>query len=330
MNSNLLIVSASPHIHDNSSVSKLMHHVIIALMPTLAVSLYYFGLGALIITTTSILSCLFFEWFIQRYILKTEVRIKDGSAILTGLLLAFCLPANLPVWIVIIGSLVAIGVGKMSFGGLGQNPFNPALVGRVFLFISYPVQMTSWPVPSASRLAYLDAGTGATPLGLVKEGIKNNTPFIDIVEKLPSHQDLFFGHMSGSMGEIAAIALIIGFIYLLVTRVITWHITISILFTVFAFTGIMWLSDKTAYADPVFHLLSGGLLLGAIFMATDYVTSPMTKTSMLIYGTGIGLITIVIRVFGDYPEGVQFAILIMNATVPLLNTIKPKRFGNKK
>jgi electron transport complex protein RnfD len=248
----------------------------------------------------------------------------------TGLLLAFNVPANLPVWIIIIGSLVAIGIGKMSFGGLGNNPFNPALVGRVFLLISFPVQMTSWPVPNGFNTGYTDAVTGATPLGMMKEGIDKGDTVSDIMSQIPSHMEMFYGHMGGSMGEIAALALLIGFAYLLIRKVITWHIPVSIIATITVFTGILWLINPEANADPVFHLLTGGILLGAIYMATDYVTSPMSVKGMWVYGIGIGVITVLIRVFGAYPEGVSFAILIMNAFVPLINAyIKPKRFGEE-
>ncbi len=263
------------------------------------------------------LSCVLFEYLIQRFLLKGDITINDGSAILTGLLLSFNLPSNLPVWIVIIGSLVAIGIAKMSFGGLGNNPFNPALVGRVFLLISFPAQMTTWPKPMPLTLNYLDAETAATPLSLVNFGTVTKT------------LDLLVGNIGGSMGEVSAIALLIGLVYLLMKKIITWHIPVSIIATVFVFTAILHYSNPERFlATPVFHLLSGGLLLGAIFMATDYVTSPMTKNGMLIYGVGIGIITVVIRLFGAYPEGMSFAILIMNAFTPLINTyVKPKRFG---
>jgi len=244
----------------------------------------------------------------------------DGSAALTGLLLAMNLPSNLPVWIIVIGSLVAIGIGKMTYGGLGNNPFNPALVGRVFLLISFPVQMTSWPIPEPFSASYLDAATGATTLAMMKSHATD----------IPSFIDLFIGKMSGSLGEVSALALIAGLVYLLAKKIISWHIPVSILVTVFAFTGILHLVNPELYASPLLHLLSGGLMLGAIFMATDYVTSPMNPRGMMVYGVGIGVITVVIRVFGAYPEGVSFAILIMNAFTPLINTyIKPKRFGEK-
>jgi electron transport complex protein RnfD len=326
----MITVSPAPHDHSKESVSKLMFGVIVALIPTFIVSVVFFGVGVLIITLTSMISCLAFEYLIQRFILKKEISVTDCSALVTGMLLALCLPANIPFWLVILGSLVAIGVAKMSFGGLGNNPFNPALVGRVFLFVSFPVRLSSYPKPQQGWLSYTDAATGATPLAMIKEGIKNGESIPDIMKHVPGYIDLFIGKMGGSAGEIAAFALIIGFIYLLARKIITFHIPLSIILTVAIFTGLLWLSDPTKYADPLFHLLTGGLLLGAIFMATDYVTSPMTAGGMWIYGIGIGIITVLIRVFGAYPEGVQFAILIMNAFVPLINKyVKPKRFGER-
>ncbi|HPN22107.1 MAG TPA: RnfABCDGE type electron transport complex subunit D, partial [Tenuifilaceae bacterium] len=214
--------------------------------------------------------------------------------------------------------------------GLGSNPFNPALVGRVFMLISFPVQMTSWPLPVASRLQYLDAVTGPTPLAILKEGLKNGETISQMGDKIPSHMQMFMGLMGGSLGEIAAFALLIGFAWLLFTKVITWHIPVSIFTTIAVFTGILWMINPETNADPIFHLLTGGVMIGAIFMATDYVTSPMNPIGMWIFGIGIGLLTVIIRVWGAYPEGVSFAILIMNAFVPLLNRyIKPKRFGEE-
>ena len=326
----MLTISPSPHDHGNESVSKLMYGVVIALIPAFMVSVYLFGLGTVIITLTAMASCVLFEWLIQRFLMKAKQTVSDGSALVTGMLLAFCLPTNLPVWLVVLGSFVAISVGKMSFGGLGNNPFNPALVGRVFLFVSFPVQLTSWPEPVVNRFAYLDASTGATSLSIMKESLKNGERISEILQDIPSHLDMFIGRMGGSAGEVAAVALLIGFIYMLVRRIITWHIPVSILLTVTVFTGIIWLSNPALNPDPLFHLLSGGLMLGAIFMATDYVTSPMSVKGMWIYGIGIGVITVVIRVFGAYPEGVQFAILTMNAFTPLINKYaKPRRFGEE-
>ena len=319
---NKLIVSPAPHVHSGDSVSNKMTGVFIALIPAYLAGLYFFGLGALIISVTAVLSCVIFEYLIQRFILKGSITITDGSAALTGILLAFNLPSNLPVWEVVLGSFVAIGIGKMSFGGLGNNPFNPALVARVFLLLSFPAQMTSWPKPIPWNTSYLDAVTAATPLANLKGQIS----------EVPATLSLFLGNVGGSLGEVSALALLIGFAYLLIRKIITWHIPVSIFVTVAVFTGILHYANPDAYiGTPVFHLLTGGLMLGAIYMATDYVTSPMTSRGMLIFGAGIGIITVIIRVFGAYPEGVSFAILIMNAFTPLINKyVKPKRFGEVK
>ena len=292
-------------------------------------SFLYFGIGSAVVCASSVAACVFFEWAITKYMLKRQPTITDGSAILTGLLLGFNLPSNLPVWIVIIGALVAIGVGKMTFGGLGCNPFNPALVGRCFLLASFPAQMTSWPV-AGQLLSYVDANTEATPLSIMKVAIK--TGDASVLEQLPSSLSLLLGNPglnngAGTIGEVCALALLIGFVYMLCRKIITWHIPVSILATVFVFSGLLHLSNPI-YANPVATLLSGGLMLGAIFMATDYVTSPMTHKGQLIYGVAIGFLTVVIRNWGSYPEGMSFAILIMNALTPLINTyVKPKRFG---
>ena len=321
---NKLIVSLSPHVHNNDSVQKNMYGVLIALVPALLVSFYMFGLGAVIVTLTSVLSCLFFEWAITKFILKRErTTITDGSAILTGVLLAFNLPSNLPLWIIIIGALVAIGIGKMTFG-LGCNPFNPALVGRIFLLISFPVQMTSWPV-AGQLAAYTDAETAATPLALMKMAVHGD---VEALNQLPDTLSLFLGNNPGCIGEISSVALLLGLAYMLWKKIISWHIPVSIIATVFVFSGLMHLANPAVYASPFAHLFTGGLMLGAIFMATDYVTSPMTHKGMIIYGVAIGFLTVVIRLFGAYPEGMSFAIFIMNAFTPLINTYcKPKRFG---
>lgn len=320
-----LIVSLSPHVHSTDSVQRNMYGVCIALLPALAASLYFFGLGAAVVTLTSIAACVFFEWAITRFIMKRErTTVTDGSAILTGLLLGFNLPSNLPIWIIVIGALVAIGIGKLTFGGLGCNPFNPALVGRVFLLISFPVQMTTW--PDYGQLgAYTDVTTGATPLAIMKMAVKNGDA--SVLEQLPDSLNLLIGQTGGCLGEVSALALLIGLVYMLCRRIITWHIPVSILGTVFVLSGLLHLSNPV-YASPETVLLTGGLILGSCYMATDYVTSPMTSKGQIIYGVCIGLLTIVIRTFGAYPEGMSFAILIMNAFTPLINTYcKPKRFG---
>ncbi len=329
---NKLFVSPSPHIYGKETVKKLMYGVLIALIPTLLVSIYFFGLGALILTTSSVVSAIVFEYLITKYILKKENTILDGSAAITGLLLAFNVPSNLPVWIIIVGSFFAIAVSKLSFGGLGNNIFNPAIAARIFMLISFPVQMTSWPKPSAiteKLLPYMDVTTGATPLGIVKEAIRNGVKISEI-QGLPDQLQMFLGNMSGSLGEISAIALLIGFAYMLFRKIITWHIPVSIIVTIAIFTEILSLGNPERFTGPIFNILTGGVLLGAIFMATDYVTSPMSKRGMIIYGIGIGMLTVIIRAFGAFPEGVSFAILIMNGLTPMINTyLKPKRFGEK-
>ena len=309
-------VAPAPHVHGGDSVQKNMLNVILALMPAFLAGIYYFGTGAIVVSGIAILSCVAFEWLITKFLLKKEVQIYDCSAILTGMLLGMNLPSSLPWYMVVIGSLIAIGIGKMSFGGLGNNLFNPALVGRVFLLISFPAAMTTWPIPAPLTFdGSVDALTAATPLS-------------DLANF--AEMDLFLGNSGGSLGETSAVALILGLIYLLATRTITWHIPVSIIATVLVFTGIMHGVNPEEYASPLLHITSGGILLGSIFMATDYVTSPMTKAGQLIFGVGIGVITVVIRLFGSYPEGVSFAILIMNAVVPLINRyIRPKRFGAK-
>ncbi len=324
-----LIVAPAPHVHSGDTVRRNMLLVIAALIPAYIMSVVAFGWGALITAAISIAACVLFEWLIAKYILKQKPTIGDCSAILTGLLLAFNLPSNLPWWIVIIGALVAIGVGKMSFGGLGQNPFNPALVGRVFLLISFPVQMTTWPLPQGFEGSYVDAQTGATPLAAMKQIVKNGQT--DLVSQLPDLWDAFIGWMGGSLGEVCALALLVGGIFLICTRVITWHIPVSILATMALFACIACPEGMKAGQYVAYTLLTGGAMLGAFFMATDYVTSPMTPWGKIIFGIGIGFIVMVIRTWGAYPEGMSFAILIMNAVTPLLNMyIRPKRFGEKK
>ena len=313
---NKFVVSPSPHVHSGDTIAKNMYGVLIALVPAFLVSLYVFGLDAFVLTLASVLFCVITEYVVQRFMFKKEPTILDGSAIITGVLLAFNVPSNLPLWILAIGAIAAIGIGKMSFGGLGNNIFNPALLGRVFLLISFPAQMTSWPLPST--IEAVDGLTAATVL----ENIKYNP------EALPSISDMFFGLESGSIGEMSVMALLLGLIYMLWKKIITWHIPVSIILTVALFAGAMYLIDPLPANDPLIHLLSGGLMLGAVFMATDYATSPLSHKGMIIYGTGVGVITMCIRLWGSYPEGVSFAILLMNAFTPLINNyVKPKRFG---
>ena len=327
---NMFTISGSPHVKSDESTKKIMYGVVIAMMPALLVSIYFFGLQAVRVLFLAVLASLFFEWIIQKYLIKGAVTIMDGSALVTGILLAFNLPSNLPAWIIIIGALVAIGMAKMSFGGLGKNIFNPALVARVFLLVSFPVQMTSWPKPQPITEGLADVITGPTPLGIVKEGLDAGKTMSELRPEIPTYMQDFTGQMGGSMGEVSAVALILGGIYMLWKKIITWHIPVSMLATVAIFSGIFWGINPEHYADPMFHMLTGGMLLGAIFMATDMVSSPMTNGGQLVFGVGVGLLTILIRIWGAYPEGVSFAILLMNAVVPLINKgFKPKRFGVK-
>ena len=327
-----LIVSGSPHIHGDTSVKQIMYGVVFAMVPAILVAVYFFGLDALRVIVISSLACLFFEWVIQKYLIKGPVTINDGSALVTGILLAFNVPSNIPIWIIIIGAFAAIAIAKMSFGGLGKNPFNPALVGRVFLLISFPVQMTSWPVPNPlfAGGAVSDAVTGPTPLGILKDGLKMGKTVPDLIPEMPTYIQELLGNQGGSLGEVSAIALIIGAIYMLSRKIITWHVPVAYLLSVFVFTGILYLVDPSLYVNPLFHLVTGGLMLGVFYMATDMVSTPLSGKGMLIFGLGCGVLTVIIRVWGSFPEGVSFAILIMNAFAPLINRgFKPKRFGEK-
>ena len=317
---NKFFVSPSPHVHSDYSTVRLMGDVVIALLPALMVSVRVFGWNVLAITAVSIASCVLLEFLVQKYLVKGPVTVNNLSAVVTGLLLAMNLPANIPLWIVVVGAVVAICVAKMPFGGLGKNIFNPALAARVFLLIAYPVQMTSFPAPTIN--GFVDAYSGATPLGAAKGGLVDFASF-DVA-------GMFTGAMGGSFGEISALALLLGLAYLLMRKVITWHIPVAVIGTMVAFAAIYGatMGGAMVWQMPIFHILAGGALLGAIFMATDYVTSPMTTKGMVIYGIGIGLITMCIRLWGAYPEGMSFAILIMNSVVPLINKyVKPKRFG---
>jgi electron transport complex protein RnfD len=327
--SNNIIVSGSPHVQTEETVSKMMYHVVIALVPALLLSFWVFGISAFVVTVVAVASCLAFEYLIQRFVLKVPTTLNDGSALLTGILLAMNIPAGFPIWMVLIGSLVAIGIAKLSFGGLGSNIFNPALVARVFLLISFPVHMTRWPEAFANRMSLSDATTGATPLGYLKEELREgNVNIQDLMDSLPQYSDMLYGFMGGSIGEISALALLAGGIYLLWKKVITWHIPGAMLGSIIVFSSIMWMVDPSQYADPLFHLITGGIMLGAFYMATDLVTSPMSAKGKIVFGVGIGMLTMIIRYYGAYPEGVSFAIIIMNAFVPLIDKyLKVKRFG---
>lgn len=308
-----LIFSSSPHIHTSASVTRIMLCVIIALMPSLICALYYFGwrVGAIVAVAVGV--AVVTEWAINRFMLRRAPSVGNLSAVLTGLLLALNLPSSLPLWTVAMGSFFAIAVAKMAFGGLGCNIFNPALVGRVFLLISFPALMTTWPLPGGGFEA--DGATGATILGRLKLG--------ENIDGMLSYTDMLLGHMGGSLGEVGAVAILVGFVFLLATGVITWHIPVAMVGTAAVFA---W-----AVGEPVaVTVLSGGLLFGAVFMATDYVTSPMTRAGMLIYAVLIGVITVIIRVWGAYPEGVSFAILLGNGLTPLINRfVKPARFAER-
>lgn len=318
---NKLLVSPSPHLHTSTSTKSLMRDVVIALLPGVAVSVLFYGWAELLVLGVSVASCVLLEFLITKYLLNRPSTIGDWSAVITGVLLALNLPASTPWWVVFIGAVVAIGVAKMTFGGLGQNLFNPAIAGRVFLLISFPTYMTNWAAPKGFIASGVDAFSGATPLGIVKEGGVLATGTMDYLNML-------FLNIGGSAGELSAIAILIGFVYLLVRKVIKPYITLSILGTVVVFSGIFWLINPEQFTDPVFNLLTGGMLLGSVFMATDYVTSPMSNVGGVIFGVGIGILTMLIRYFGAYPEGMSFAILIMNAVVPLINKYcHSKKYG---
>ena len=307
------VVSGTPHVRSKESIQSIMRDVIIALIPATAAGIFFFGLPALILIAVSIIACVVFEWLYQT-LLKKPVTISDLSAVVTGLLLAMNLPASAPIWVPIVGAAFAIIFAKQLFGGLGQNFINPALAGRAFLLASYPTEMTTWTAPVGFSGA--DAVTVATPLATLKTGVMPDATL----------QDVILGtNIGGCIGETCAIALIIGGIYLIAKHVISWKIPVIYILTVFVLTAAI---GRDGLRQPVYEIFAGGLMLGAVFMATDYVTSPMNHKGMLIYGVCIGLLTVVIRLFGAYPEGMSFAILIMNAFTPLINTyVKPKRFG---
>jgi len=316
------LVSQNPHIHASVSTKRLMLDVIIALCPAVIVSFLFYGLSEIAIMAVSVASCVVLEWAITKYLLKKPSTTGDLSAIVTGILLAMNLPPSCPLWIVFIGAVVAIGVAKMTFGGIGQNIWNPALVGRVFLLVSFPSFMTDWTAP-AGFISGVDAFSGATLLGQVSVlGAQE-------ADKLVKLQTLFH-NIGGSAGEISALALLAGWVYLLIRKVIKPWITLSIFATVAVVAGIFHMADPASYTGPLFNLLTGGVILGACFMATDYVTSPMSTWGGVVYGIGIGFIVMMIRYFGSYPEGMSFAILLMNTAVPLLNIwFHQRKYGRK-
>ncbi len=290
---------------------------LLALVPMMLMSTIFFGLNSLRILAAAVISCMLFDYLFQKFVLKIPTTLRDGSAAIIGILLAFNLPAGLPVWLIVPGALVAIGITKITFGRIGANPFNPVLLSWLFLRISFPAQMTSW----TANITMADSFTGATPLGLVKEGLKSGKLMATIAadSRIPSYFDMFWGNMSGSLGEIAAIAILLGGIYLLWKKIITWHIPVAILGTLFIFEGLFWSLAPGSFMDPIFHLIAGGVMLAAFFLATDPHTSPSSPTGKLLFGAAIGLITILIRNFTPLPEGVAIAILIMNGFVPFIN-----------
>lgn len=317
-------LSSSPHIHSGETTDQVMRAVIYALLPACAVSVYFFGLPALIVLLLCTLGSIGAEALCQK-MMRQPLAIKDGSAALTGVLLALNLPPTAPWWLALLGSVIAIAVAKQVYGGLGYNPFNPALVARVVLLISFPVQMTTWtsPAPLGSGI---DAVTTATPLGEWKTAVMLTGK---MPEALPGgFGDYFLGHMAGSLGEVSALALLLGAAYLFWKKILTWHIPFVYLATVAALSGVFWAINPAKYPDPLFHFLTGGLVLGAFYMATDMVTSPVTNRGMIVFGVGCGVLTVLIRLFGGYPEGVSFAILLMNAATPLIDRFtKPTKFG---
>jgi electron transport complex protein RnfD len=310
-----LIVSSSPHLLTEENIPKIMYSVIYALLPTVLVSVYFYGLRALVLVLVCVVSCIATEYLIQR-LREQTVTVSDGSAIITGMLLALTLPPGFPLKGAFLGSVFAITVGKQFFGGLGYNIFNPALLGRAFLQATYPVLITTWTEPFSAQ-AGVDAVSAATPLALMKfEG------------QIVPHLNLFFGNVAGSLGETSALAILIGGLYLRYLGYINWRLPLGYLASIAFFSYLFWLYDPSSYADPLFHILAGGAMLGAWFMVTDYVTTPVTPMGQWIFVICAGLLAVIIRLFGGLPEGVMYSILLMNATVPLLNRwTKPRVFG---
>ncbi|POR00991.1 Na+-transporting NADH:ubiquinone oxidoreductase subunit D [Alkalispirochaeta sphaeroplastigenens] len=321
-----LIIALPPHERANQSVARIMWTVALALVPTTLAGVWFYGIRAVIVTAVAVLASVAVEHLIVRYVFKRETTtVTDGSAVVTGLLLAFNVPASIPLWQIVIGALVAIGIGKMAFGGIGNNPFNPALVGRAFMLISFPVEMNTWPVPGAARLSLdLSAVTGATPLGLVKDPGSAGLAGVE----LPSYLDLFIGNIGGCIGEVSALAVILGGLFLVWRGYVPWQMPLVFLAGISLVTGIAWVVDPGVYIDPLYHVLAGGAMLGAWFMVTDMATSPMSLAGRIIFAASAGVLTGIIRLFGGFPEGVSYSILIMNALVPVIDRhVKPRKFG---
>ena len=322
-----LTVSPSPHVHSPASTNRIMLDVVIALLPALLVSFLFYGWSELLVIAVSAVSCVGLEWLIARFVMKRPELFSGSSALVTGLLLAMNLPTTSPWWMIVVGAVVAIGIAKMSFGGLGQNIFNPAITARVFLLISFPVQMTNWAMPTSGFIA-ADAVSGATPLGIIKEGIKSGLPIPEILEANGMSAVSILRDIGGSGGEISAVALLVGFVYLLIRKVVKPWIPLSIICTIALISLIFHGIDPDRFTGVAFNLVTGGVLLGSFFMATDYVTSPISNWGGVVFGVGIGLIVMMIRYFGSYPEGMSFAILIMNCFVPLINrAFHQKKYG---
>ncbi|MBQ1717773.1 MAG: RnfABCDGE type electron transport complex subunit D [Bacteroidales bacterium] len=322
-----LTVSPSPHVHSPASTNRIMLDVVIALLPALLVSFLFYGWSELLVIAVSAVSCVGLEWLIARFVMKRPELFSGSSALVTGLLLAMNLPTTSPWWMIVVGAVVAIGIAKMSFGGLGQNIFNPAITARVFLLISFPVQMTNWAMPTSGFIA-ADAVSGATPLGIIKEGIKSGLPIPEILEANGMSAVSILRDIGGSGGEISAVALLVGFVYLLIRKVVKPWIPLSIICTIALISLIFHGIDPDRFTGVAFNLVTGGVLLGSFFMATDYVTSPVSNWGGVVFGVGIGLIVMMIRYFGSYPEGMSFAILIMNCFVPLINrAFHQKKYG---
>ncbi|MBQ2162081.1 MAG: RnfABCDGE type electron transport complex subunit D [Bacteroidales bacterium] len=322
-----LTVSPSPHVHSPASTNRIMLDVVIALLPALLVSFLFYGWSELLVIAVSAVSCVGLEWLIARFVMKRPELFSGSSALVTGLLLAMNLPTTSPWWMIVVGAVVAIGIAKMSFGGLGQNIFNPAITARVFLLISFPVQMTNWAMPASGFIA-ADAVSGATPLGIIKEGIKSGLPIPEILEANGMSAVSILRDIGGSGGEISAVALLVGFVYLLIRNVVKPWIPLSIICTIALISLIFHGIDPDRFTGVAFNLVTGGVLLGSFFMATDYVTSPVSNWGGVVFGVGIGLIVMMIRYFGSYPEGMSFAILIMNCFVPLINrAFHQKKYG---
>ncbi|MBK8701183.1 MAG: RnfABCDGE type electron transport complex subunit D [Saprospiraceae bacterium] len=334
-----LTVSTSPFLHDKATTPWIMYQVVYSLIPVIGAAYYFFGLGALAVLSFSVAGCLATEVLFSKTAQDNGKatysfdKIKDGSALITGLLLGLTLPPGFPLWMAFLGGVVSIGMGKMIWGGLGQNVFNPALVGRAFLQATFPTAITTWSPPDGRYFEFrgnnigipffkaenVDGVTTATPLSKMK-----------FDHYFTDWQDLLFGNTGGSLGETCGILFVLAGIYLIARKIIHWRIPVALLLTVIVFSGIFWLIDPLRYPSPVFMLFSGGLMLGTVYMATDLVTSPITPKGAWIYAIGIGVFVVLIRLWGGLPEGVMYAILLMNAATPLINKyVKVKTYGYK-